>query len=65
VLVVLDIEDDFKLQVQEFVSSLLSPDSLVIKEINGTKITGKELIEYFRVRVVHFYVAPFSVGGLH
>ena len=45
----LDVEEDFKGAVGQFVSSLLSTNCLVVKEINGTQITGKELIEYFKV----------------
>jgi hypothetical protein len=48
-----DIEDDFKEYVQQFISSLLSPSNLVVKEINGTQITGKELVEYFKVKFVY------------
>jgi atlastin len=43
-----DIEDDFKVNVKEFVGSLLSANNLVLKEINGSPITGRELIEYFK-----------------
>lgn len=48
-LVSLDIDDDFKKHVEEFVSTLLSEDNLVVKEINGTKMTGAELFEHIKV----------------
>ena len=43
-----DIEPDFQEQLKKFVPMLLSPESLVVKEINGCKVTGKELLEYFK-----------------
>lgn len=45
----LDIDVNFQLHVNEFVRSLLLPDKLVVKEIDGKKITGGELFEYFKV----------------
>jgi len=44
-----DIEPDFKIQLLELVPLLLSPENLVVKEIHGRDITGKELVEYFKV----------------
>lgn len=49
-----DIAEEFKIHVQEFISSLLSPGFLVVKEINGSTITGKELIEYFKAYIKIF-----------
>lgn len=46
-----DIEDDFKIHVRDFVGSVLSPDNLIVKEINGSPITGRELVEYFKAYV--------------
>lgn len=46
-----DIEDDFKIHVREFVTSVLSVNNLVVKEINGSRITGRELVEYFKAYV--------------
>jgi len=46
-----DIEESFKEHVQVFVSSLLATDNLVVKEINDSPITGKELVEYFKAYV--------------
>lgn len=59
---IVDIEDDFKLHVKEFVSSVLSANNLIVKEINGSPITGRELVEYFKVLALvvlllhHLYV---------
>lgn len=33
----------------DHVPALLSPENLVVKEINGSKVTCGELMEYFRV----------------
>ena len=44
-----DIEPDFKTQLRLLVPLLLSPAHLVVKEINGSKITGRMLVEYFKV----------------
>lgn len=44
-----DIEGDFKTQLMELVPQLLDIENLVVKEIHGSKITGKELVEYFKV----------------
>lgn len=47
----LDIEKDFKAQLQAFVPELFRPDNVnFIKEINGEHITSTQLFEYFRVR---------------
>lgn len=44
-----DIEKDFKAQLQILVPLILAPENLVPKEINGQKITARELLEYFKV----------------
>jgi len=44
-----DIQLDFKTQLREIVPLLLARKNLVVKEINGCKITGRELVEYFKV----------------
>ncbi|XP_076306362.1 atlastin-2-like isoform X1 [Tachypleus tridentatus] len=43
-----DIETDFKNQLKVLVPLLLDPKNLVVKEINGHKITSRELVEYFK-----------------
>jgi atlastin len=35
-------------QLLDHVPGLLAPENLVVKEINGTKITCAELMEYFK-----------------
>ena len=46
-----DIELDFKTQLKVLVPLILSRENLVIKQIHGNNITGKELVEYFKVRM--------------
>lgn len=46
-----DIEEEFKKQLLELVPSLLAPDNLLVKEINGEKISCQELMSYFKVYV--------------
>lgn len=48
----LDIEPDFRKELQELVPLLLSPENLIVKEIHGSKITGKELVHYFQVKSI-------------
>jgi len=43
-----DIDDEFKAQLLDHVPSLLAPENLVVKEINGSKVTCGELMEYFK-----------------
>jgi len=44
-----DIDDEFKAQLLDHVPALLAPENLVVKEINGSKVTCGELMEYFKV----------------
>ncbi|OQR70125.1 atlastin-2-like [Tropilaelaps mercedesae] len=46
-----DIESDFKTHLGELVPSLLAPQNLVKKEINGKDVSCQELLEYFRAYV--------------
>ncbi|MEE6474835.1 hypothetical protein FKM82_010513 [Ascaphus truei] len=46
-----DIDDDFKKELQGLVPLLLSPDSLVEKEISGSKVTCRDLVEYFKAYI--------------
>jgi hypothetical protein len=51
----LDIEKDFKKQLQAFVPELFRLDNTnFVKEINGEQITSTQLFEYFRVS--HLYL---------
>ncbi|KAH9382766.1 hypothetical protein HPB48_023325 [Haemaphysalis longicornis] len=46
-----DVHEDFKTQLRELVPSLLAPDNLLVKKINGREITCQELMTYFQVYV--------------
>ena len=46
-----DIEPDFKEQLQVLVPLLLDEDNLKIKEMNGSKINCRELVEYFKAYI--------------
>ncbi|XP_052058030.1 atlastin-2-like isoform X1 [Mytilus californianus] len=46
-----DIESDFKDKLQILVPLLLDEDNLKIKEMNGSKITCRELVEYFKAYI--------------
>jgi atlastin len=47
--VFIDIEVDFKEQLQTLVPQLLAKENLIMKEINGSRITCRDLVEYFKV----------------
>ncbi len=49
-----EIEPEFKQQLKALIPKLLEPESLVVKEINGAKVTCRELLEYFRVYIKIF-----------
>ncbi|XP_023244700.1 atlastin-1-like [Centruroides sculpturatus] len=44
------VADDFKVQLNSFMSYLFSPENIECKQINGREITAKELIDYFKIR---------------
>ncbi|KAJ8393210.1 hypothetical protein AAFF_G00062820 [Aldrovandia affinis] len=46
-----DIDDEFKKELKKLVPLLLSPENLVEKEINGSKVTCKDLVEYFKAYI--------------
>ena len=46
---VVDIDDNFKMQLEDLAPLLLEPGKLVVKTINGNSVTGKDLLEYFKV----------------
>ena len=50
-MIISDIETDFKDQLKTLVPSLLAPENLVVKQIHGSKITGRELLEYFKAYI--------------
>ncbi|XP_067130783.1 atlastin-1-like isoform X2 [Centruroides vittatus] len=46
-----DVADDFKVQLNSFMSYLFSPENIECKQINGREITAKELIDYFKAYI--------------
>ncbi|XP_006882407.1 PREDICTED: atlastin-2-like isoform X2 [Elephantulus edwardii] len=46
-----DIEDDFKRELRSLVPLLLAPENLVEKEISGSKVTCRALVEYFKAYI--------------
>ncbi|XP_048476562.1 atlastin-2-like [Rhincodon typus] len=49
-----DIDHDFKTHLETLVHTLLSPENLVEKEIGGSKVTCRNLLEYFKVYIKVF-----------
>ncbi|XP_043107322.1 LOW QUALITY PROTEIN: atlastin-2 [Puntigrus tetrazona] len=43
-----DIDEEFKTELVNLVPLLLSPENLVEKEISGSKVTCRDLLQYFR-----------------
>lgn len=43
-----DITPEFKQSLQELIPMLLSPERLILKEINGQKVCARDLIQYFQ-----------------
>ena len=46
-----DIDEDFLDQLKIFAPSILSPSKIVLKEISGCEVTGRELLEYYKVYI--------------
>ena len=46
-----DIDEDFKRELRNLVPLLLAPENLVEKEISGSKVTCRDLVEYFKVKL--------------
>ncbi|KAM4693367.1 atlastin-2 isoform 2-T2 [Discoglossus pictus] len=46
-----DIDSEFKKELQELVPLLLAPENLVEKEISGSKVTCRDLLEYFKAYI--------------
>ncbi|XP_077494282.1 atlastin-1-like [Amblyomma americanum] len=57
-----DIDDKFKQKVKELVPWLLAPENLVVKQINGHKVTCQEFLNYFR-NVPDRYLAPTGIAA--
>lgn len=45
---ILDIEVEFKRNLQQLVPMLLAPENLVPKLINGQRVKAKDLLQYFK-----------------
>lgn len=43
-----EIESDFKKQLKKLIPTLLSPENLVTKKINGQSVKAKDLLSYFK-----------------
>lgn len=59
--ILLDIDEDFKNELRNLVPLLLAPENLVEKEISGSKVTCRDLVEYFKVSKLILII---SVNGL-
>uniref|UniRef100_UPI00358E6E76 atlastin-2-like isoform X2 n=1 Tax=Myxine glutinosa TaxID=7769 RepID=UPI00358E6E76 len=46
-----DISTEFRQGLMKLIPYLLSPENLAIKEINGTKLTCRSLVEYFKAYI--------------
>ena len=44
----LEIDDEFKQYLQEFIPEILAPENLLVKNINGCDVTCMGLVEYFK-----------------
>lgn len=44
-----DIDPDFKKELANLIPLLLAPENLVEKEIGGSKVTCRDLVQYFKV----------------
>lgn len=55
----LDVAPEFKTQLCSLIPKLLDPDSLAVKEINGSKVTCRGLVECFKVNFMHLVFSVF------
>ncbi|XP_051472168.1 atlastin-2 isoform X3 [Apus apus] len=46
-----DIDEDFKNELRNLIPLLLAPENLVEKEISGSKVTCRDLVEYFKAYI--------------
>ena len=44
-----DVAPEFKDELRNLIPTLLQPDKLAVKEINGNKVTCRGLLEFFKV----------------
>lgn len=47
--ILIDIEPEFQQQLRIMIPRILDSSNLAMKEINGHKVTCRELVEYFKV----------------
>uniref|UniRef100_A0A7N4UY90 Atlastin GTPase 2 n=1 Tax=Sarcophilus harrisii TaxID=9305 RepID=A0A7N4UY90_SARHA len=47
----IDIDEDFKKELRNLIPLLLAPENLVEKEISGSKVTCRDLVEYFKAYI--------------
>lgn len=47
-MIYLDIDPEFKKNLQILVPMLLAPENLVLKKINGQKVKARDLVQYFK-----------------
>jgi atlastin len=43
-----DITDEFKDNLQTLIPLIMSPENLIVKEINGQKVRARDLVQYFK-----------------
>lgn len=60
-----DIDDEFKKELINLVPLLLAPENLVEKEINGSKVTCRDLVQYFKVSAFRFVRSYLSLTLIH
>lgn len=47
---IVDVQPEFQQQLRTLIPRLLDSSNLIVKDINGDKITCRQLLEYFKVR---------------
>jgi len=60
----LDLDEDFKESLSEFISSVVGPNTLIPKKINGSNIKAKELILFIQeyVKILESDEIPCAVS---
>ena len=53
------INPEFKTSLKTLTEHVFDPKNIVIKEINGKQITGRELFQYFRVMMIKLFQLHF------
>ena len=57
-----DIDSEFKEHLHCLAPTLLAPENLIVKKINGTPLTGRGLLECFKVPVIEH--TSYVCGGV-